>query len=177
MIIAAVLAVVILLIVGYSHRTLKAADSATEEAWFVVQNIHQTRTSLLPRMKGLVEEGGEKVHSHLKSLESALSEMEEEILSQSAPEEDAFIQKYERAETDIRIVMNQLWTAARDDSLLGAGTASQLSAFIQSSELRVDYAHWGYNQALGEYHLAITTLPMAFFSRLYGYSIRTSLQE
>ncbi len=170
-----VLFVVILVIGGCgSYNRLNSLKQQTDKSWADVQNVYQRRADLIPNLVKTVEGAANFERTTLNEVVKARQQVTTvQIDPSKAPDDPEVLKRFQQTQDQLSSALSRLLVVSEQYPQLTATAGFRdLQAQLEGTENRISVERNKYNDAVGGYNTAVTSMPARLFAGMFGFQTR-----
>jgi LemA protein len=169
------LLVVFLLIGGCSsYNRLNSLKQQTDKSWADVQNVYQRRADLIPNLVKTVEGAANFEKSTLTEVVKARQQVTKiQVDPSKAPDDPEVLKQFQQTQDQLSSALSRLLVVAEQYPQLTATAGFRdLQAQLEGTENRISVERGKFNDAVGSYNTAVTSMPARLFAGMFGFQTR-----
>jgi len=166
------LVVVVLLLGGCgSYNRLNGLKQQVDKGWADVQNVYQRRADLVPNLVKTVEGAANFEKSTLTEVIQARQQVTKiQIDPNSAPNDPEVLKRFQQTQDQLSSSLSRLLAVSEKYPTLTATAGFRdLQAQLEGTENRIAVERGKYNEAVGTYDTAVTSMPARLYAGAFGF--------
>ncbi len=165
--------VFILLIGGCgSYNRLNSLKQSVDKSWADVQNVYQRRADLVPNLVKTVEGAANFEKSTLTQVIEARQQITKiQIDPNSSPNDPEVLKRFQQAQDQLSSTLSRLLVVSEQYPALTATAGFRdLQAQLEGTENRITVERGKFNDVVGSYNTAVTSMPARLYAGAFGFS-------
>jgi LemA protein len=169
-----ILLLVFFVIVGGcgSYNKLNGLKQSVDKSWADVQNVYQRRADLVPNLVKTVEGAANFEKSTLTEVIQARQQVTKiQIDPNSAPNDPEVLKRFQQTQDQLSSSLSRLLVVSEQYPALTATAGFRdLQAQLEGTENRITVERGKYNNVVGAYNTAVTSMPARLYAGAFGFA-------
>jgi LemA protein len=166
----------VLLVIGgcSSYNRLNSLKQDTDKSWADVQNVYQRRADLIPNLVKTVEGAANFERTTLNEVVQARQQVTKiQIDPSKAPDDPEILKRFQQTQDQLSSTLSRLLAVSeRYPQLTATAGFRDLQAQLEGTENRIAVERNKFNQAVGSYNTAVTSMPARLYAGMFGFQTR-----
>jgi LemA protein len=154
-----------------SYNRLNVLKQSVDKSWADVQNVYQRRADLVPNLVKTVEGAANFEKSTLTEVIQARQQVTKiQVDANSAPNDPEVLKRFQQTQDQLSSSLSRLLMVSERYPTLTATTGFRdLQAQLEGTENRITVERGKYNDVVGSYNTAVTSLPARLYAGAFGF--------
>jgi LemA protein len=154
-----------------SYNKLNGLKQSVDKSWADVQNVYQRRADLVPNLVKTVEGAANFEKSTLTEVVQARQQVTKiQIDPSSSPNDPEVLKRFQQTQDQLSSSLSRLLAVSEQYPALTATAGFRdLQAQLEGTENRIAVERGKYNNVVGSYNTAVTSMPARLYAGFFGF--------